>query len=120
MTWPGLQSWIPYVGLVAWLPRDYYNPSDPHTRRPTVVVKVMRPERACIVVTRTTEVAAVRPYDVAHEPDMGVGCDRQGWWQPRRAYRVLFSVYQDEDVEIYKQLDGGTLTRVLRAYEERP
>lgn len=64
--------------------------------------------------------AAVRPYDVAHEADLDVGCDRRGWWQVRRAYRVRFSAYQDNDVEIYKQLDDDTLARVLlRAYEER-
>jgi hypothetical protein len=48
-----------------------------------------------------------------------VGCDHQGWWQVRRAYRVLFSAFEDEDVEIYQRLDDDTLTRVLRAYEER-
>jgi hypothetical protein len=119
MTWPGQRMWIPYVGLVARLPREHYDPSDGHKGRPVVVIKVMSAERACTVLTRTTEVAVVRHYDVAHQIDLSVGCDHQGWWQVRRAYRVLFSAFEDEDVEIYQRLDDDTLTRVLRAYEER-
>jgi len=119
MTWPGQRLWIPYVGLVSKLPRDHYDPSDPHKGRPAVVVKVMQTERACMVVTRTTEVGVVRPYDIVHQIDLSVGCDHQGWWQVRRDYRVLFSAFDDEDVEIYQTLDNDTLTQVLRAYEER-
>ena len=119
MTWPGNDLWRPYVGLVARLSRDHYNPGDQHARRPTVVVKVLAIERVCIVVTRTSDNTTVRRGDVAHHADANVGCDRPGWWQPRRAYRVSFSAYDDEDTCIYKKLDEETLDRVMRAYEER-
>lgn len=117
MTWPGIDLWRPYVGLVAWLPRDHYNPDDPHSGRPTVVLKVLAAERVCIVVTRTTSIQAVRPTDVMHEPDPELGCDHKGWWQAFRVYRVPFSAYDDEDVIIYKKLDDELLIRITRIYE---
>ncbi|SRR6266568_3155561 len=117
MTWPGLPIWLPYVGLVAWLAREHYDPTDPKAGRLVVVVKVMRVERACVVMTRTSEVAAVRRGDVVHQSDAGLGCDRQGWWQPWRVRRVLVSAFDDEDTIIYTKLDDDTLACVMRAYE---
>ena len=83
------------------------------------MVRLLAVERACIVVTRTSDVATVRRDDIVHQPDATLGCERQGWWQPRRAYRVLFSAYDDEDTCIYKKLDDETLGRIMSAYEER-
>jgi len=80
MTWPGMELWRPYVGLVAWLPRDYYNPSDPKAGRPVVVIKVLSGERACIVVTRTSDIETIRRGDIVHQSDAALGCDRPGWW----------------------------------------
>jgi hypothetical protein len=119
MTWPGQDLWRPYVGLVAWLPRDHYDPGDPHDGRPTVVIKVLPAERACIVVTRTSGVYTVCRGDVVHQPDAALGCERQGWWQAGRACRVLFSAYEDEDTRKYAKLDDKTFDRIKRAYEEQ-
>ena|SRR5258708_22050214 len=119
MTWPGLDLWRPYVGLVAWLPRDHYDPGDPHEGRPAVVIKVVAAEMVCIVVTRTSDIQCVRAGDVVHQQDTDLGCDRQGWWQPHRFCRVLFSAFDDEDVIVYKKLDDELLVRITRLYEEQ-
>ena len=120
MTWPGNDLWIPVVGLVVYLPREHYNPDDPHIGRPAVVIKVLRADRTCTVVTRTSSVEAVGPGDILHQADAALGCEKQGWWQPRRIYRVLFSAFDDEETQKYTKLDQDTLEKVIRAYEERP
>jgi hypothetical protein len=100
------------------MPRDYYNPADPKSGRPTVVVRVLQAERACILFTRTSEVGVVRRDDVLHGPDAALGCDTRGWWQPWRVHRVSFSAYDDENTIKYSKLDAETLERVVRAYQE--
>jgi hypothetical protein len=122
MTWPGLSLWIPSVGLVAWLPRAHYDPSDPHAGRPAVVIKVLPVEKVCIAVTRTSAIETIGRSrgDVLHQEDPAFGCDRQGWWQARRPHRVQFSAFTDEETVRYEQkLDMKTLDAIIRAYEEQ-
>lgn len=119
MTWPGQKLWQPYVGLVAVLPRDYYDERDEHARRPTVVVRVLPVERVCIVVTRTSQLLVPHRQDIWHDKDVELLCDRQGWWQPWRSYRVDFAAYDDEEVGPHAKMGGELLDRIIRAYEER-
>jgi hypothetical protein len=119
MTWPGMDRWRPFVGLVAWLPRDYYNPGDPHLGRPVVVIKLIPGERACIVVTRTSDLTTVARGDIIHQPDPDLGCEKLGWWQAKHTYRVYFSAFDDEDVQKYTKIDDDILSRIIQAYEEQ-
>lgn len=119
MTWPGLSVWRPYVGLVTWLPREYYNERDPHAGRPTVVVRVLPVERTCIVITRTSDKMVSHIGDIWHDADPALFCDSQGWWQPRRAHRVDFAVYDDEELGEFAKMDPELLARIIAAYEVR-
>ena len=122
MTWPGMNLWIPTVGLVAWLPRDHYDPNDPHAGRLAVVIKVFQVEKVCIVITRTSDIGTIGRGrgDVLHQADPAFDCDHQGWWQAHRPHRVLFSTFTDEEVRRFDQkLDKDTLDRIIRAYEEQ-
>ena len=74
MTWPGLIRKQPYRGLTAWLPRDYYDPGDPHAGRPAVVIKVLQVEKACIVVTRTSQNTVPHRGDIYHDADPKLPC----------------------------------------------
>ncbi|WP_435125950.1 hypothetical protein [Micromonospora tulbaghiae] len=118
MTWPGQRVWRPPVGLVAVLSRDYYNPRDPHARRPTVVVRVLPADRACLVVTRTSDTMVAHSKDIWHDKDPELLCDRQGWWQPRRVHRVDFGAYDDEDTKPHVIMSGDLLDRIIAAYQE--
>jgi hypothetical protein len=120
MTWPGLMMKRPYRGLVVWLPREYYNAHDRHAGRPTVVVKVMSPERACIVMTRTSQTDVSHHEDIYHDADPKLPCcDKPGWWQPRRLYRVTFAAYNDEEIGEFATMDDVLLDRITAAYEGR-
>jgi hypothetical protein len=110
----------PYLGLVVRLPREYYDARDEHAGRPTVVVKVMPAERACIVVTRTSQTRVDHRGDIYHAADPKLPCcDMQGWWQPRRHYRVNFAAYDDEEIGEFATMDSALLDRIIAAYEGR-
>lgn len=118
MTWPGLRQWQPHLGLVAWLPRDYYDERDGHAGRPTVVVKVLQVERACIVVPRTSQLGNRHRDDIFHPADPALACcDRPGLWQPWRWRRVDFAAYDDEETGERGKMDEELLTRIIGAYE---
>jgi hypothetical protein len=120
MTWPGLNRKQPYSGLAAWLPRDHYNLADPHAGRPAVVIKVLQVEKACIVVTRTSQRTVNHRGDIYHEADPKLPCcDRPGWWQPGRAYRVSFAAYDDEETGEFATMESALLNRIIAAYERR-
>lgn len=120
MTWPGLAMRQPYLGLVVWLPREYYDPQDPHTGRPTVVVKMMKAERACIVMTRTSQTNVPHHGDIYHPADPKLPCcDMPGWWQPRRLHRVPFAIYDDREIGEFATMDGVLLDRITAAFERR-
>ncbi len=118
MTWPGLRRWRPYVGLVVRLPRDYYDEHDGHAGRPTVVVKVIQVERACIVVPRTSQLGSKHRDDIFHPADPALSCcDQPGLWQPWRSHRVDFAAYDDDELDEFETMDQGLLSRIIEAYE---
>jgi hypothetical protein len=118
MTWPGQRLWRPPVGLVAVLPRDYYNERDPHARRPTVVVRILPADGVCLVVTRTSDATVAHSRDIWHEKDPELLCDRPGWWQPWRVQPVFFGAYDDEDTKPHVIMSGNLLDRIIAAYQE--
>ena len=118
MTWPGLRPWQPYLGLVVWLPRDYYDEHDTHAGRPTVVVRVLQIERTCIVVTRTSQTGSKHRDDIFHPADPALTCcDEPGLWQPWRWHRVAFGAYDDDELDELEKMDELLLTRIIDAYE---
>ncbi|MEU4159239.1 hypothetical protein [Actinoplanes sp. NPDC026670] len=118
MTWPNMQLFQPYLGLVTKLPRDSYDERDPHEGRPTVVIRVLRAERKVIVVTRTSQLQNKRAGDIYHDADPALPCCTEpGLWQPRRFYRVPFAVYDDPELGVFAKMDEKLLARITEAWE---
>jgi hypothetical protein len=99
------------------MPRDLYDPHDPHAGRPTVVVAIREKAGEADIVTRTTDVP--QRHDVSHPADSNhPSCDELGFWQPRRRYSVPLSTWDDPDVTREGLLTEDVFNQILRVIRD--
>lgn len=118
MVLPGIALYRPTLRSVYWLDRAAYNPRDPKTERPAVIVAMREKAGFADVVTRTT--SDKHNGDVPHGADRALGLSRPGWWQPTYRYYEVPSAWFDEpDVTPAGKLDQRTFDLVLAAWTGR-
>ncbi|MFZ0225807.1 MAG: hypothetical protein WAL41_02445 [Mycobacterium sp.] len=112
----GMPRRIPAVRQVYVMPSRAYDPSDT-AWHPILVVSVDPVVRMAMIVTRTTKPYAKGPDAIVHPAQPGLRLSLPGWWRMAYPKPVIYSAFDEPDVEHRGELDEATWEKVVQQLE---